>query len=88
MSEEHQKTFVLYRVSDYNNLIALLKEHSLAVLQIKTSESKLVEGGLIYRVTAQGNKNYLDFVRYLLKKEQDKTQEIIAKTGIKRNEVL
>ena len=82
VSEEHQKTFVLYRLSDYNHLISLLKEHSIAVLHIKTAESHLIEGGTIYRVTAQGDKNHLDFVNYLLKKEQDKTQEIIAKTGI------
>lgn len=87
-AEAHQKTYIVYRVSDYNNLIALLKEHSLAVLQIKTVESEIVTGGLIYKVTAQGDKNKLEFVSYLLKKAQAKTKEIIDKTGISENETL
>ncbi len=85
MGKEEQKTYIVYRISDYNTLISLLKEHFLAILHIKTAESEFVEGEWIYKVTAQGDINKLEFVSYLLKKEQTKVQEIIAKTGISEN---
>ncbi len=88
MSKEQQKTYIVYRISDYNTLISLLKEHFLAILHIKTAESELAEGGCIYKVTAQGDINKLEFVSYLLKKEQSRMREIIAKTGISENGTL
>lgn len=80
--EKVEKKFTIYKIRDYNTLIALLKEHHLPILKINTSTGN-VNDNEEYTVTSEGEECRLKFVDYLLKKEQQKMEEAITKIGIK-----
>lgn len=85
--EKVTKTYTVHTIREYNNLIALMKEHHLPILQIQTTTGD-ADDCEVYKVTTEGEDCYLKFVEFLLKKEQEKIEQVLSKIGIKTNEAL
>lgn len=85
MDEIVTKIYTVSSRSLYNILLSLLKENALKVVKIRTSESSETNKS-IYTVTAEGDLPHLNFVAYLLNKEEKKIKDILK--GVIADEAL
>ena len=75
------RTFTVKTVRDYQALTALLKEHKMPLISIKTDLDTDNKENI--HITTQGSRCYLDFVQYLMVKQTKRTNEMLKKVRVK-----